>query len=427
MLWSSVFHLYTSSFNVLSLHLFFRRKDESIHWKSWQITLISSFLLLEIIGNILLPPVAASILNLILSFLTTYSIGRIYVYSKTSSLVWASVFLELGLLVENSLFFLLFQILGLPPTQELSSLFLYTTNLVLLGFGLVFTLRHFVLLRLPDIELSSNIRYRIVIIPFLTSTSIFLDLLARLSPEIHPLYQSSQPIILLLIGATSLLLYQDLLYEVKKSEDSKLQQLRNQHQVAILEEQLERYNRIRALHHDWKNQQLILQGLLQTQRYQEAIEQLGGQMNWQEQEILKHSSDPALNLLLQTKEALANQQDTFLEITCSLGPYQSLDPQITAVLIGNLLDNALKATKYLQSKQDRWIHLTILVEQGRLSIHAVNPYNPKIKLTDGQGLGIPNMKSLVNTYHGLYQARGDDQLFQAHILIPIINENPPVW
>ena len=82
MVWTSLFHLYTSSFNLLSLHLFFHRDQQKIRPQGWQVSLISLFLLLEMLGSNLFPLLISSVLNLILSFLTTYLMGRIYGYSK---------------------------------------------------------------------------------------------------------------------------------------------------------------------------------------------------------------------------------------------------------------------------------------------------------------------------------------------------------
>lgn len=172
MVWTSLFHLYTSSFNLLSLHFFFHRDSQRIRLQGWQVSLISLFLLLEMLGSSLFPLVISGVLNLILSFSTTYLMGRIYGYSKTSSLFWACIFQEANIFIESSLAFLLFQVWGLPPIQTLPSVFLYTSLLIGLGFLLVFSLRKFVLVKLPDIELKRMTRLKILLIPIISSLAI---------------------------------------------------------------------------------------------------------------------------------------------------------------------------------------------------------------------------------------------------------------
>ena len=194
-----------------------------------------------------------------------------------------------------------------------------------------------------------------------------------------------------------------------------------------MEEQYQRQESIRALHHDWKNQLLVLHALLAEQQYQEAMDQLEGHMDWLDHAGRQYSTDPVLNFLLQQKADEASQHGASLEISVSLQPYRALDPQITAVILGNLLDNALHALETLPSQQDKWIRCDIRVEQNRLSIHTSNPYNPAKPAKSGQGLGIPNIEAVVQSYHGLYQGRGDGQLYQSHILLPITNTNPAVW
>lgn len=427
MVWTSLFHLYTSSFNLLSLHFFFHRDSQRIRLQGWQVSLISLFLLLEMLGSSLFPLVISGVLNLILSFSTTYLMGRIYGYSKTSSLFWACIFQEASIFIESSLAFLLFQVWGLPPIQTLPSVFLYTSLLIGLGFLLVFSLRKFVLVKLPDIELRRMTRLKILLIPIISSLAIFLDLLGRLYPQLQTRFQSSYLLFLLLIGITSVLLYQDLLSEIKKQEEANIGRIRAEHQVGIVEEQYQRQESIRALHHDWKNQLLVLHALLAEQQYQEAIDQLEGHMDWLDHAGRQYSTDPVLNFLLQQKADEASQHGASLEISISLQPYRALDPQITAVILGNLLDNALHALETLSPQQDKWIRCDIRVEQNRLSIHTSNPYNPAKPAKSGQGLGIPNIEAVVQSYHGLYQGRGDGQLYQSHILLPITNTNPAVW
>ena len=96
------------------------------------------------------------------------------------------------------------------------------------------------------------------------------------------------------------------------------------------------------------------------------------------------------------------------------------------VLLGNLLDNAIEACGKLE-KEKRRIQLSIKLVKNQLFIRTENPFEGKLKwqgsrlLTqktdeNNHGIGLENVKRVVEKYHGTLEMNAEDQIFRTKIL-----------
>lgn len=97
------------------------------------------------------------------------------------------------------------------------------------------------------------------------------------------------------------------------------------------------------------------------------------------------------------------------------------------VLLGNLLDNALEATKAILTGK-RWINFFMKYDRGRLMIVCQNPYaispsfdganfRTRKNSSNNHGIGLKNIKNTVTKYSGeLYTSYGDS-IFEVKIII----------
>lgn len=95
------------------------------------------------------------------------------------------------------------------------------------------------------------------------------------------------------------------------------------------------------------------------------------------------------------------------------------------VIVGNLLENAIESAE--QSKE-RWLELFLNYERGMLFIRVRNSYDNAIKrkgeiyITTKKekrihGIGLQNVKNVVDTYKGDMQISDKDNIFDVKIIL----------
>jgi len=96
-----------------------------------------------------------------------------------------------------------------------------------------------------------------------------------------------------------------------------------------------------------------------------------------------------------------------------------------AVILGNMLDNALEAT---ENVEDRWVDITIKFQIGYLTIEIINSYDGILLEAGGvylthkedrenHGLGLKSIEGVIQKYDGLMQITHDEKQFRAKVLI----------
>ena len=191
-------------------------------------------------------------------------------------------------------------------------------------------------------------------------------------------------------------------------------------------------SKLRYVRHDMKNHLIVLGHLIQNNEPDQALEYIS-RMN----ESLSADTSfvstgvPELDGLINYKIASAN--DSGIAFRCNLAfPEQTgIDVFDLTALLGNLLDNALDASRHAQSPQ---IELTAGVKRGYLSIIVSNRIdssvlesNPKLMTTKGDklshGLGTRSVRQICEKYDGSLDYYELDGLFVADILLKIPNRN----
>lgn len=95
------------------------------------------------------------------------------------------------------------------------------------------------------------------------------------------------------------------------------------------------------------------------------------------------------------------------------------------VVIGNLLDNAILAASQTQEK---WLSVVLNYEKGILFIQVQNSYQTVKKDMDGNylttkqetqnhGIGLKNVRRIVNQNHGTMQITDSDHIFDVKVML----------
>lgn len=211
---------------------------------------------------------------------------------------------------------------------------------------------------------------------------------------------------------------------------------------ALVERQLESYSnqldvimkseeKVRGLRHDLKHhlsEILMMADADRTAEIKDYIRDMQVYMTYEREYASSGNTDidSLINLMLdKAKSELKN-------VKCKVSVPQELDiPSFDwNIILGNLLDNAISAAK---ESADRYLFIKINYQRGILFINIRNSYNGELvraydkyittkdydrtDRTQIHGMGIKNVKRIVEKYKGTTQISDNDGVFDVRILM----------
>lgn len=211
----------------------------------------------------------------------------------------------------------------------------------------------------------------------------------------------------------------------REKEVLKLQNIYQEKQYKIINDSMER---LQKQQHDFRNHLNSLCFLGEKRDWesmQEYIEQLR-ECSIDDNSLIKTGSiifDGILNYKLQN----AKQEKIDMQIQALVPSDITIEPCDITIIVGNLLDNSIEATK---GNKGSWIKVKILYRQGRLSIRVMNTYNNglirqgglyKTSKADkrGHGYGLKNVQDVVDRYDGLLEITDKNGIFTVNVILYI--------
>lgn len=181
------------------------------------------------------------------------------------------------------------------------------------------------------------------------------------------------------------------------------------------------YRRIQRIQHDLKNQHLILLALLK-ENPEQAKSYLQSMTNSIENQTVCYSKNTTINFLLNQK-LQDKVEDIQLEIDCFVPQRLEINPDILAVLLGNLLDNSLEACMRLSNKEDRVLILGIRYFQKKLFIAIENSFDEDElvirKERQTEGWGLKNIERLVTNHRGTMKNFIQNGRHKTEVILPV--------
>lgn len=111
-----------------------------------------------------------------------------------------------------------------------------------------------------------------------------------------------------------------------------------------------------------------------------------------------------------------------LDLNIDVNGEMNLDDTELCVLVGNVFDNAVEASKKIAENRKIWVHFSY--KKGYLCFLVKNRYNGRIQ-RDGKiikstkegmhGFGLLSVKRIVNNYHGNMEISEKDKIFSVKI------------
>ena len=186
------------------------------------------------------------------------------------------------------------------------------------------------------------------------------------------------------------------------------------------------YDTVRALRHDLKNHLLCILSMAE-ERDVEGIEQYTRQLLQQQNTVNKlimFSGNKVLDAIINSKSAAAERAGVRLSAIITT-PLAGISPEDITIILGNALDNAIRAAKDSQRKvvdiyiQPQGAYSSIVIAND--IAHPVLSDNPALRTTKNiryrHGFGIQNMRQAVERNQGLIRFYEQNDRFICDILL----------
>lgn len=183
----------------------------------------------------------------------------------------------------------------------------------------------------------------------------FLSWLTLQETSVHALFSWSMCIVLLFLFYFTLLFYTKYRKEQEISSALLLKDQMVKREYELLSGQRKEQE---ELSHDLKNHLLVLAGMMEDQRYNEAknyLERLGEPINRLEGDIW--TGNATLDMLLNHEKSRAGKLDIHFRIQADAVDLGNMEDQDICCLFANLLDNAVEAAA--QAGAQSWVNVKI--------------------------------------------------------------------
>lgn len=243
----------------------------------------------------------------------------------------------------------------------------------------------------------------------------------------------------LLLGAALAIVIMDAWFAVtvirlsereRKEEEIRMLRLQNQFQEERLSQMQSEERRIRQMRHDYKNHLTNMEELLKQKKYTELsayLKEVGAH-------YLKQSSgyidtkNPVISASVNTKFRICHEEGIYVSSRIA-GDYRMMDGFHIGIVLVNLLDNAIEASRSeikkeicLEMKADE--HYINIIVKNRIS-RSVLEGNAKLVTTKSDirlhGFGLGHVREIIQNKDGMFEVYEESGYFCAHGLIPVRN------
>lgn len=192
---------------------------------------------------------------------------------------------------------------------------------------------------------------------------------------------------------------------------------------------IEQYNlEMKRFRHDMRNHLSMIAGMLKNEQLEDAASYVA--LISEKIDSIRsviNSGNTIVDIVLNNKAALARDQGIATHHELVIPPILAIDSVDLSVILGNLYDNAIEANE--QILNDKWIKVQILIYKGALFIDFKNHYDGFIKTSEHHylsrkanssehGIGLSNVRMVVEKNHGTITVSHDDKIFNISIMLP---------
>lgn len=190
------------------------------------------------------------------------------------------------------------------------------------------------------------------------------------------------------------------------------------------------YSQMRGIRHDYRNHLQVMQTLMMEKKQEELdtyIKQLTNELN--QVDTIIQTGNTMIDAIVNTKLTTAKQAGIDLYATAIAPKKLSIEHVDLAIILGNLLNNAIEATTNEQSAED-FIRLYIAPMKNTLYISVTNTMsenpNPSflsLKRMNKRGYGLSRIDQAVDRNRGIVNRKWEDGVFATEVTIPLDNRS----
>jgi len=188
------------------------------------------------------------------------------------------------------------------------------------------------------------------------------------------------------------------------------------------------YERQRRKMHDYKNQIVTIQSLVQGGNSDKAVslmEQLTESIAVDLSAI--NTNHPVVNAVLNHKFQTAKEKQIAMIFQVGDVHEIRLTEEEIVILLGNLLDNAItECERVVKAGRDAVIQFKFIYEDGKVILSIKNPVLAKVQIVDnkvqvnpksGHGIGLKNVEAVAEKYDGSIAFDCDEKEFKAVVIL----------
>ncbi len=232
----------------------------------------------------------------------------------------------------------------------------------------------------------------------------------------------------LLVNGGSLLIYTlvvDLINEYVDNDrlkEQETQMMIKQKQFETLQERIEE---ARTAKHDMRQHLHMISAYMEDGKYEELKAYINSFRKTVPENItISYCDHYGINALLQYFAGLAQENGIAFSAKMELPSQIAIADDVLAVLIGNLLENAVEAC----SKESKpVIRIRSQMQGNAIFFKVVNTFTGQAKKSpdglylstkhEGRGIGLRSVRSIVNDYNGILKISQEDGLFTVSVLV----------
>ncbi len=183
----------------------------------------------------------------------------------------------------------------------------------------------------------------------------------------------------------------------------------------------------KAIRHDLKNHMISIQSLVENGDKKESLNYISEIMNdIGARKDYSDSGNTVIDSVINFKFQEAEQRKIRTSLDLKVPDDLGIDSFDMTVILGNLLDNAIKAASKVEN--DPFISLNMRYDKGRLMIQLDNPYIGEINEQQGDlvtteadkenhGFGLQSIRKVIQKYNGTMDIDYQDHLFSISLLL----------
>ncbi len=345
-----------------------------------------------------------------ISFLTAFVLSNLYKGSLLQHIFSSIIYVAFTVMGE-----ILFVIIVSVFNRELFNISpLMLDNFVTAGmelFVLIFTYASNIFWNRHSKSYTKKYKLLVFVIPFIT-----ISIPMSIPLEILTLESATTFFLFLIIGIIVINIVNFVLFDnVLQLADLKLKYAREQTNVVLQQERYEQlsgaYKNTRHIVHDVKEHYFFIDACIKKEQYQAAADYMKQLVDNLENSYTKiNTGNLVIDALVSHYVSVAEQEDIQMETAISISnmklPIEDYD---LCIILGNMLNNSIKACMQIQSVRTRFVKLRIYMHNKNLIIHTINPIVPKKQLEKNEfwelyhGYGLENVRAITEgKYGGLY-------------------------